>query len=59
MQVLNLRRPLAFVDLETTGTSPATDRVVERAIFKVLPDGKEDFRRNRVNPGVPIPPDQP
>ncbi len=55
MQGLNLRRPLAFVDLETTGTSPATDRVVEIAIFKVLPDGTEDFRRNRVNPGVPIP----
>ena len=55
MQGLILRRPLAFVDLETTGTSPATDRVVEIAIFKVLPDGKEDFRCNRVNPGVPIP----
>lgn len=55
MQGLNLRRPLAFVDLETTGTSPVTDRVVEIAIFKVLPDGEEDFRCNRVNPGVPIP----
>ncbi len=55
MQGLNLRRPLAYVDLETTGTSPATDRVVEIAIFKVFPDGTEDFRRRRVNPGVPIP----
>ncbi len=55
MQVLNLRRPLAFVDLETTGTSPASDRIVEIAILKVQPDGTEDFRRKRVNPGVPIP----
>ncbi len=52
---LNLRRPLAFVDLETTGTSPTSDRVVEIAILKVHPDGTEDFRCNRVNPGVPIP----
>ena len=57
MQGLNLRRPLAFVDLETTGTCPASDRVVEIAIFKVFPDGTEDFRCNRVNPGVPIPPE--
>lgn len=55
MQVLNLRRPLAFVDLETTGTSPASDRIVEIAILKVQPDGTEDFRRKRANPGVPIP----
>ena len=55
MQGLNLRRPLAFLDLETTGTSPASDRVVEIAILKVHPDGTEDFRRRRVNPGVPIP----
>ena len=57
MQSLNLRRPLAFVDLETTGTSPAADRLVEIAILKIRPDGTEDFRRNRVNPGVPIPPE--
>ncbi len=57
MQSLNLRRPLAFVDLETTGTSPASDRVVEIAILKVHPDGTEDFRCRRVNPGVPIPAD--
>ena len=55
MQGLNLRRPLAFIDLETTGTSPASDRVVEIAILKFQPDDTEDFRRNRVNPGVPIP----
>ena len=57
MRGLNLRRPLAFVDLETTGTSPAADRVVEIAILKVDPDGAEDFRSRRVNPGVPIPPE--
>jgi DNA polymerase-3 subunit epsilon len=52
---LNLSRPLAFVDLETTGTSPAGDRIVEIAILKVHPDGREEFARRRVNPGVPIP----
>jgi DNA polymerase III epsilon subunit-like protein len=46
---------VAFVDLETTGTSPASDRVVEIAILKVHLGGTEDFRCNRVNPGVSIP----
>ena len=55
MENLQLRRPLAFIDLESTGTSPSSDRIVEIAILKVNPDGGEDFRCNRVNPGVPIP----
>ena len=52
---INLKRPLAFIDLETTGTSPSSDRIVEIAILKLHPDGTEDFRCKRVNPGVPIP----
>lgn len=55
MENLKLRRPLAFVDLESTGTSPFSDRVVEIAILKISPDGAEDFRCKQVNPGVPIP----
>jgi DNA polymerase-3 subunit epsilon len=54
---LDLRRPLAFVDLESTGTAPERDRIVEIAILKLHPDGREEFRCKRVNPGVPIPTD--
>jgi DNA polymerase-3 subunit epsilon len=54
-QVLKLVRPIAIVDLETTGTSQATDRIVEIAILKVMPDGAMLHLRKRVNPGIRIP----
>jgi oligoribonuclease (3'-5' exoribonuclease) len=38
---LNLKRPLAFFDLETTGVNVASDRIVEIAILKAMPDGTE------------------
>jgi len=53
---LNLTRPLVIFDLETTGVNIATDRIVEIAILKIFPDGREEFRRHLVNPGIPIPP---
>ena len=37
---LNLKRPLAFLDLETTGTDIGKDRIVELAIVKLMPDGQ-------------------
>jgi DNA polymerase-3 subunit epsilon len=52
---LNLTRPLAFFDLETTGTQVAEDRIVEISILKVHPDGREEVRTHLVNPTVPIP----
>lgn len=52
---LNLRRPLAFFDLETTGVNVATDKVVEIAIVKILPGGEEEVYTKKVNPGIPIP----
>lgn len=52
---LRLRRPIAFVDLETTGTNRQTDRIVEIAVLKVFPDGETDLRSQRVNPEVSIP----
>jgi len=52
---LNLTKPLAFFDLETTGINIATDRIVEISILKVNPDGSETNYTQRVNPIVEIP----
>ncbi len=54
---LKLERPLAFIDLETTGVDVATDRIVEIAIVKWNPDGSEEKHAFRVNPERPIPPE--
>ncbi len=53
--MLQLTKPLAFVDLETTGTNPGLDRIVEIAIVKILTDGTKSIKRKLVNPGIPIP----
>ena len=53
--MLQLTKPLAFIDLETTGVNLATDRIIEIAIVKVLPDGKRSIKRKLVNPQMPIP----
>lgn len=53
---LNLKRPLVFFDLETTGTSITHDRIVELSYIKVYPDGHEEEETMRLNPGMPIPP---
>ncbi|MGB4204266.1 MAG: exonuclease domain-containing protein [Bacteroidales bacterium] len=52
---LNLTRPLAVIDLETTGTNIGTDRIVEICILKVYPDGRKEMKTHRVNPEIPIP----
>lgn len=52
---LNLTRPICFFDLETTGTSIASDRIVEIAILKVFPNGNTESRTWLVNPQMPIP----
>jgi DNA polymerase-3 subunit epsilon len=54
---LVLYRPLAILDVETTGTDPQNDRIVEIGILKILPDGRQEHRNQRVNPGIPIPPE--
>lgn len=52
---LNLKRPLAFFDLEATGINVGADRIVEIAILKAMPDGEEIVKTWRVNPEMPIP----
>ena len=52
---INLANPLVFLDLETTGININKDRIVEIAILKVYPDGKEEGKTRRINPGIPIP----
>jgi DNA polymerase-3 subunit epsilon len=53
---LNLRRPIAFLDIETTGINVSTDRIVELSVLKISPTGKEDWMILRINPEMPIPP---
>ncbi len=52
---LNLKRPLSFFDLETTGIDTRNDRIVEIGILKILPDGKMRQFESRINPQMPIP----
>lgn len=52
---LNLKNPLVFFDLETTGTNVATDRIVEISYLKVMPNGEERSKTYRVNPEMHIP----
>ncbi|MBN8787918.1 MAG: 3'-5' exonuclease [Terrimonas sp.] len=52
---LQLTRPVAFIDLETTGVNLATDRIVEIAIVKVSTDNTRVVKRKLINPQMPIP----
>jgi DNA polymerase-3 subunit epsilon len=52
-----LDRPLAFLDLETTGLSTVSDRIIELALIRVTPQGDVLERVRRFNPGIPIPPE--
>ncbi len=52
---LQLKRPIVFIDLETTGINIATDRIVEIALIKILPDKSKQVKRKLINPQMPIP----
>ncbi len=54
---LNLKRPIVFFDLETTGVDTSRDRIVEISMIKVNPDGSEEVKTRRLNPEMPIPPE--
>ena len=53
--MLQLSKPLAFIDLETTGINLSSDRIVEIAIVKILADGTKSVKRKLINPEMPIP----
>ncbi|GHT15701.1 DNA polymerase III subunit epsilon [Bacteroidia bacterium] len=52
---LQLKKPLLVFDLETTGTDIARDRIVEIAMVKIMPNGTEQVKTQRLNPTIPIP----
>ncbi len=54
--MIRLDRPLAWLDAETTGVSPNTDRIVELAVGIQHPGSADiEWKTRRLNPGVPIP----
>lgn len=44
-----------FFDLETTGVNILEDRIVEICVVKLFPDGHNEVKTRRINPGRPIP----
>lgn len=52
---LQLKNPIVFFDLETTGTNIVSDRIVEISYHKVSPNGREETKTIRINPEMPIP----
>ena len=53
--ILQLKKPIVFFDLETTGIKVAVDRIVEISILKIFPNGNKESKTWLVNPTVPIP----
>ena len=51
---LNLKNPLLFFDIESTGLNVATDRIVEISALKVMPNGDQELKTRRINPTIPI-----
>jgi DNA polymerase-3 subunit epsilon len=52
---LKLERPLALLDLETTGLDPQKDRIIEISVLRFTPPENQMLRTQRLNPGIPIP----
>jgi DNA polymerase-3 subunit epsilon len=50
--ILELKRPLVFLDFESTGLDTERDRIVELAFVRLLPDGTRESFVRPVNPGV-------
>lgn len=52
---INLTKPIIFLDIEATGLSVGSDRIVEISLVKVLPDNSTEIKTERINPEIPIP----
>src|SRR5687768_9052701 len=59
MATIYLKRPLVFIDLETTGVNVGSDRIVEIALLKIHPPDavKKESKRYLINPTIAIPAD--
>ncbi|MEF9950766.1 MAG: 3'-5' exonuclease, partial [Mucinivorans sp.] len=53
--MLELKRPIIFFDLETTGVDPASDKIIEIGMIKVHPSGEKEVKTRRINPERHIP----
>ncbi len=51
----NQKRPLVFMDIESTGLSTATDRIIEISLIKMEPNGVEKTFSSFINPETFIP----
>ncbi|MCS6934675.1 MAG: 3'-5' exonuclease [Chitinophagales bacterium] len=56
-QKLKLQKPLAFFDIESTGTDFVKDRIVEIAVLRINTNGEKISKTYRLNPEIPIPPE--
>lgn len=54
---LNLKNPILFFDIESTGLNVATDRIVEISAVKVHTNGDTEIKTRRINPTIPISPE--
>ncbi|MGE0092464.1 MAG: 3'-5' exonuclease [Bacteroidia bacterium] len=54
---LNLKNPLLFFDIESTGLNVASDRIVEISALKIMPNGDQELKTRRLNPTIPISPE--
>ncbi|MBR6466279.1 MAG: 3'-5' exonuclease [Bacteroidales bacterium] len=60
---IKLKRPLVFFDIESTGLNVSKDRIVEISFVKLYPpdnehpEGRQEIKTRRINPGMPIPPE--
>jgi len=53
---LQIKNPIVFFDLETTGVNVASDRIVEISWLKIMPSGQETSFTQLINPTIPIDP---
>ena len=51
---LSLKRPIVFIDLETTGLNLQSDKVIELTALKIYPNGNEEEKTIMVDPQIPI-----